>query len=44
MHKDVLKQACKLVNEKLSNVDITFLRISQFKQVLKEELFNYQTR
>ena len=44
MHRDVHKQACKLVNKKLSNVDINFLRISQFKQVLKEGLFSYQTR
>ena len=41
MHRDVLNRANKLVNEKLNNVNINFLRISQFKQILKEEIFSY---
>ena len=45
IHRDViLNRSSKLVNEKLINVDINFLRISQFKQILKEEIFSYQTR
>ena len=44
MHRGIINRASAKVNEKLSNIDFNFTRISEFKRVLKDKVFCYQTR
>ena len=43
MNRNIINRASKRVNEHLENVDLKFVRISEFKKILKQKIFCYET-
>ena len=44
MNRNVINRASKRVNEHLKDVNLNFVRISEFKKILKQKIFCCETK